>query len=125
MKLRLLKTKSDYEAALAETERLVALDPKAGTAAADRLDLLALLVETYEKSRFPLPAPTPLEAIHFRMEQMGLRPADLVPDLGSRAKVSEVFSGKRRLSLKMIRNLHRRLGIPAEVLINEPSPRRD
>jgi HTH-type transcriptional regulator / antitoxin HigA len=120
MKLKMIKTKKDYSAARREVERLVELDPDHGTPRADRLEVMALLVENYEKKAFPIPRCTPLDAIRFRMDQMGLLPKDLVPYLGSRARVSEVLSGKRGLSLKMIRALHQGLDIPAEVLIREP-----
>jgi HTH-type transcriptional regulator/antitoxin HigA len=81
------------------------------------VELWAWLIEAYENERHPIEPPTPLEAIRFRMEQQGLEPKDLVPFIGSRSKVSEVLSGKRSLSLRMIRALHSKLGIPAEVLI--------
>jgi HTH-type transcriptional regulator/antitoxin HigA len=117
MEPRVIKTEQEHEAALREIEALAALDPKPGTPDGDRLELLATLVETYEKERFPVERPDPVSAIRFRMEQQGLSQADLVPFLGSRSKVSEVLAGKRPLSLAMIRALHDGLGIPAHVLI--------
>ncbi len=87
---------------------------------ADRLELLALLVRDYEDKHYPIDMPDPVEAITFRMEQMGLTRKDLERYIGSRSKVSEVLSGKRRLSLSMIRALHEGLGIPAEVLLGRP-----
>jgi HTH-type transcriptional regulator / antitoxin HigA len=116
MKIRILKNEADYEAALSEIEKLM------GSAApdADRLELLALLVHDYEDKHYPIDMPDPVEAITFRMEQMGLTRKDLERYIGSRSKVSEVLSGKRRLSLSMIRALHEGLGIPAEVLLGRP-----
>jgi HTH-type transcriptional regulator/antitoxin HigA len=111
----------DYEAALAEIEELVDRDPERGTREGDRLELLGLLVEDYESKQLQVAAPTPVEAILFRMEQEGLTRRDLAPYLGGRSKVSEVLSGKRPLSLSMIRALHAGLGIPARLLIQEDS----
>jgi HTH-type transcriptional regulator / antitoxin HigA len=113
MKIRILKNEADYEAALAEIEKLmVSPEPDA-----DRLELLALLVRYYEDKHYPIDLPDPVEAITFRMEQMGLTRKDLERYIGSRSKVSEVLNGKRRLSLSMIKALHDGLGIPAEVLL--------
>jgi HTH-type transcriptional regulator/antitoxin HigA len=116
----ILKTETEYEAALRETERLVALDPASGTPEADRLELLAVLVSDYESRHFQFPAADPIEAIRFRMEQMGLARRDLIPYIGSKSKVSEVLARKRRLTLSMIRALSAGLGIPAPVLVQEP-----
>lgn len=120
MEPRLIKTEEDHKAFLAEVERLVALDPAPSTPEGDRLELLATLVEDYEKKHFPIEKPTAIEAILVRMEEQGLRQKDLVPYIGSRSKVSEVLSGKRGLTLQMIRALHRGLGIPLEILTHEP-----
>lgn len=115
--VKLIKTQQEYETALADLESLIDLDPPAGTPDADRLEVLALLIQDYEAKQFPLSVAHPLEAIRFRMDQQGLSPRDLVPYLGSRAKVSEVLSGKRELTLSMIRALHSGLGIPANALL--------
>jgi HTH-type transcriptional regulator/antitoxin HigA len=116
MKIRILKNEADYEAALAEIEKLMeGIEPDA-----DRLELLALLVRDYEDKHYPIDMPDAVEAITFRMEQMGLTRKDLERYIGSKSKVSEVLSGKRRLSLSMIRALHEGLGIPAEVLLGRP-----
>lgn len=104
---------------LAEIEKLVDLDPVPGTPEAERLDLLALVVRDFESKRFPRRLPTPLEAIRFRMEQQGLTQKDLVPYMGSKSKVSEVLSGKRPLTLSMMRALHTGLGIPADALLHD------
>jgi HTH-type transcriptional regulator/antitoxin HigA len=114
---RVIKTAEEYGSVLAEIEILMDLDPALGSAEADRLELLALLAEHYEQAEFPLAPADPIEAIRFRMDQQGLSPRDLVPYLGSRAKVSEVLSGKRELTLSMIRALHTGLGIPADALL--------
>lgn len=116
MKIRILKNEADYEAALAEIEKLME-SPKPD---ADHLELLALLVDVYEDKHYPIDMPDPVEAITFRMDQTGLTRKDLERYIGSRSKVSEVLSGKRRLSLSMIRALHGGLGIPAEVLLGRP-----
>ncbi len=113
--VRPIRSKADYEAALAEVERL--WGAKAGTAKGDRLDVLATLIEAYEAEHYPMDPPDPVEAIKFRMEQMGLTRKDLEPLIGTRTRVAEVLNGKRRLSIAMIRRLHEKLGIPAETLI--------
>jgi len=114
---RVIKTEKDRQAAFRQIESLALLDPKPGTPAGERLELLATLVEQYEKAHFPIDAPDPIAAIRFRMEQQGLSQADLVPFLGSRSRASEILSGKRPLTLAMIRALRDGLGIPADVLV--------
>jgi HTH-type transcriptional regulator/antitoxin HigA len=110
-----IRSEADYEAALAEVERL--WGAKAGTPKGDRLDVLATLIDSYEAEHFPMDPPDPVEAIKFRMEQQGLTRRDLEPIIGSRARVAEILSRKRGLSIAMIRRLHEELGISAEVLI--------
>jgi len=110
----------EHAEALATLDRLLDLDPQPGTPEADDLQLLALVIETYEKTRWPIGLPDPVDAILFRMDQKGLTRRDLEPYIGSRARVSEVLSGKRALSMRMIRALHAGLDIPLEVLIQEP-----
>ncbi len=117
MKIKLIKTKSEYEAALARVEKL--MDAKRGTAQGDELEVLSLLIHEYEEKIFPIAQPDPVAAIRFRMAQQGLRDKDLVPFLGSRSRVSEVLSGRRALSLRMIRALVRGLRIPANVLLGK------
>jgi HTH-type transcriptional regulator/antitoxin HigA len=119
MEFRVIKNDADYESAVAVAEEIVARDPEAGTVDADQLDLLSVLIEDYEKKQFKFSVPDPISAIKFRMEEQGLRQADLVPLLGSRSRVSEVLSGKRPLTVQMIRALTAGLGIPAEVLVRE------
>jgi HTH-type transcriptional regulator/antitoxin HigA len=113
----LIKTEQQYTAALVRLEAL--MGAAAGTPEADELELLALLIGTYEDQRYPQELPTPAEAIRFRMEQLGLRQKDLVPYLGSASRVSEVLNGKRELTLSMMRALHEGLGIPAAVLLRQ------
>lgn len=117
MAIKPIKTEHDYEAAMSRIDAL--MDAAPGTAECDELDVLAELVEAYENKHFPIELPDPIAALRFRMEQQGLSQQDLVPFIGSRSKVSEVLSGKRPLSLAMIRSLHKGLGIPAEVLLKE------
>lgn len=114
---RVIHTDAEHAEALEVLGRLVVLDPELGTPEAEELELLALLVETYEKERFPIAPPDPIDAIRFRMDQAGLTQRDLVPYIGSKSKVSEVLSGKRPLTLTMIRALHEGLDIPAETLL--------
>ncbi len=113
--LKPIRTKKDYEAALAEVERL--WGARSGTPRGDRLDILATLIEAYEAKHYPMDPPDPIEAILFRMEQQGLSRKDLEPMIGARNRVAEVLNRKRGLSIEMIRQLHEKLGISAEVLI--------
>jgi HTH-type transcriptional regulator / antitoxin HigA len=115
MQIRPIRTAADHEAALAEVERLWESEP--GSPEGERLEVLSLLIEAYELEHFPIDPPEPIDAVLFRMEQLGLRRKDLEPYLGSRARVSEILGGRRCLTLPMIRRLHEGLGIPAEVLI--------
>jgi HTH-type transcriptional regulator/antitoxin HigA len=117
MNVRPIRSDADYEAHLARIAAL--MNAAAGSNEADELDVLTTLVERYEEKQFPIEAPTPVEAIRFRMEQLGWTPRDLEPFIGSRSRVSEVLNGTRALSIDMIRALHRDLEIPAEVLIRE------
>ena len=113
-----IRSEKDYEAALARIEELI--DAEFGSAEGGELDVLVDLVELYESKHVPMRHPSPLTAIEFRMEQGGLSPRDLIPFIGSRAKVSEVLSGKRAITMPMARALHEHLGIPADVLLREP-----
>ena len=113
--LRPIKNERDYEAALAEVERL--WGAHSGTPDGDRLDVLATLIDAYEGGHHPIDPPDPVEAIVFRMEQQGLSRKDLEGIIGTRTRVAEVLNRRRGLSIGMIRRLHDRLGIPAEVLI--------
>jgi len=116
MQIKPIKTKSDHAAALREIERLWGADE--GTAEGDRLEVLTTLVEAYEQAHFPMDAPDPIEAIKFRLEQQGANKQALIGVIGNRTRVYEVLRRDRPLSLAMIRRLHQRLRIPAEVLIH-------
>jgi len=113
--LKPIRNEVDYDAALTEIERL--WGARIGTPQGDRLDILATLVDAYENEHYPMDPPDPIEAIKFRMEQQGLTRKDLEGILGSRTRVAEVLNRRRGLSMNMIRRLHEKLGIPAEVLI--------
>lgn len=121
MKYKVLKGDVEYQAALREAEGLVALDPRAGSSEGDRLELLTLLIEDYERRAYYFEPIEPLEVLEFRMAEQGLRQKDLVPLLGSRSRVSEVLAGKRPLTVQMIRALSTGLGIPADALIGRDS----
>jgi HTH-type transcriptional regulator/antitoxin HigA len=116
--IRAIRTEADYKAALARVDAL--MDADFGTPEGEELDVLADLIELYEARHVPMGYPTALGALRFRMEQADLSPRDLIPFIGSRAKVSEVLSGKRPLTMQMARALHSNLGIPADVLLQQP-----
>jgi HTH-type transcriptional regulator/antitoxin HigA len=116
--LKPIRTEADYQAALGEVERL--WGAPSGTADGDRLDVLATLIDAYESEHFPMDPPDPIDAIRFRMEQQGLSRKDLEGLIGTRTRVAEVLNRRRGLSINMIRRLHERLGISAEVLIRPP-----
>jgi HTH-type transcriptional regulator/antitoxin HigA len=118
MKVKPIRTDADHEAALKEIERL--WGAAENTPDGDRLDVLITLVEAYEQQRYPIDIPDPIQAIQFRLEQEGKDVRALVGVIGSRSRVFEVMRGQRPLSLNMIRALHERFGIPAEVLIQAP-----
>ncbi len=115
MEIKPIKTKKDYAAALKEIERL--FEAKPGTADGDRLEVLTALISIYEEKHHAVPLPNPVDAIQYYMESRGLTRRDLEKYIGSRARVSEVLNRKRAITMEMIRNLHKGLGIPAEVLI--------
>ena len=117
MNIHPIRTKADYKRALREVSAYFDDEPEPGSADGDRFEILTTLVEAYEAKHFPIDAPDPIEAIRFRMEQGGLTVKDLVPSTGQPNRVYEVLNRKRGLTLEMIRNLHRNLGIPAESLI--------
>lgn len=117
---KIIKTEEQYRTYLAEVDRLASDDPASGTAEGDRLELLAKLVEDYEKARFSFNRPDPIEAIRFRMEEQGLRQKDIAPLLGGKNRVSEVLAGKRPLTVAAIRALSEALHIPADLLVREP-----
>ena len=115
MNIKLIKTKKDYEQALARLE--VIFDAKKRTPQGDELELLGMLVDNYENEKFPIGFPDPIEAIKFRMEQLGYTQTDLANVVGLKSRASEILNRKRKLSLEMIRQIHNSLNIPTEVLI--------
>lgn len=117
MNIQPIRTESDHKTALCELSAYFENEPVPGTEEGDRFEILATLVEAYEAKYFPIEAPDPIEAIRFRMEQGGLTVKDLVPSIGQPNRVYEVLNRKRGLTIEMIRNLHRNLGISAESLI--------
>ena len=112
-----IKNDKQYEGTLESIYELIKHDVKPGSELGDKLEVLTILVKAYEEKRHPIPKPHPLEAIRFRLDQLGLSESELSKILGTRSRKSEIFSGKRKLSLQMIRKLHEQLNIPAEVLI--------
>jgi len=117
MNIKPLKTKKDYSLAMSRLEKI--FDAKPSTPEGDELEILGILIEKYESKRYPIEFPDPIEAIKFRMEQLGYNQTDLVNVIGFKSRVSEIMSKKRKLSLDMIRKLHSSLNIPTEVLIKE------
>lgn len=115
MTLKPIKTKKDYSQALERLEMI--FDAKKGSAEGDELEVLAILIEKYEEEHFPIGLPDPIEAIKFRMEQLGYSQGDLAKIVGLKSRASEILNKKRKLSLDMIRQLHDKLKIPTDVLI--------
>src|SRR5277367_400923 len=121
--VRVLRSEADYDAALEEIERYFEREPEPGAPDADRLDLLALIVEDYERKRWLIEPPDAIDAIRYRTEMGGFTQADLGCLLGSRQRASDVLKGKRPLTMSMAWRLHHDWGIPAEALIAPPPPR--
>lgn len=117
MEITPIRTEIDYRAALRVVSQLVDQDPSPDTPEGERLDVLSILIEAYERKHHPIDSPDPVEAIKFRMDQAGLSIKDLEPMIGQPNRVYEVLSYKRPLTLRMIRNLNKGMGIPAQVLI--------
>ncbi|OAQ38552.1 DNA-binding protein [Pedobacter psychrophilus] len=115
MTIKPIKSESDYKAALERLE--IIFDADLNTPEGDELEILSILIENYEDVNFPIDLPDPIEALKFRMEQMGYTPNDLVKVIGLKSRVSEILNKKRKLSLNMIRKLHDQLQIPTEVLV--------
>ena len=115
MKIKPIRTDRDYQEALSFIENLWNAKPR--TPEGDKLEILTTLVEAYEQKKHPILPPDPIEAVKFRMEQLGLCDADLAPCLGGRNRVSEILHRKRSLTVTMLRNLHQKLKIPAESLL--------
>jgi HTH-type transcriptional regulator/antitoxin HigA len=115
MNLKPIRTRKDYQQALDRLE--VIFDARKGTNQGDELEILGILIEQYENERFPIDLPDPIEAIKFRMEQLGYTQTDLARVVGLKSRASEILNRKRKLSLDMIRQLHEKLNIPTDVLI--------
>ncbi|AOW10729.1 helix-turn-helix domain-containing protein [Flavobacterium gilvum] len=115
MEIKPIKTEKDYNQALERLE--IIFDAKKGSPEGDELEVLGILIDQYENDHFPIGLPDPIEAIKFRMEQMGYNQTDLANIVGLKSRASEILNKKRKLSLEMIRQLHDRLNIPTDVLI--------
>ena len=115
--LKPIKNEEEYQTSLARVYELMQGDIIEGSATSDEMEVLSILVSTYEKTHYPVPSPNPIDAIKFRLDQMGMSEKELGDILGFRSRKSEILSGKRKLSLAMIRNLNAVLHIPAEILI--------
>lgn len=115
MNIKPIKSKKDYQQALKRLEQIFQAHP--GTKEGDELEILAMIVEKYEDEHFPIAAPDPIEAIKFRMEQMGYKQKDLEKAIGYKGHVSEILNRKRKLTVEMVRNLHSKFHIPLEALI--------
>ena len=115
MEAKLIKTEADYNEALARMELL--FDAKPNSKEFDEAELLITLIEVYEEQQYKIEAPDPIEAIKFRMEQMGMKRIDMAKYFGTRGRVSEILNRKRKLTLNMIKKLHKEFGIPAESLL--------
>jgi HTH-type transcriptional regulator/antitoxin HigA len=115
MEIKPIKTKTDYNLALERLDLL--FDAKKDSVEGDELEVLGILIDQYENENFPIGFPDPIEAIKFRMEQMGYNQKDLTEIIGLKSRASEILHKKRKLSLEMIRQLHERLNIPTDVLI--------
>lgn len=117
MNLKLIKTEEDYKLALNRLEVIFAAP--IGTSESDEADVVALLVDEYEKQHCPIEAPDPIEAIKIRMEEMQLKQADLISEIGGKSRVSEILNKKRKLTVEMIRNLAVRLNLSAGLLVRD------
>lgn len=117
MKIAPIRNNKDYQNALKRLEEI--FDAKTGTEQGDELEILSILIEKYENEKFPIDLPDPIEAIKFRMEQMGMKPKDLAKVVGYKSRVSEILNKKRKLSLNMIRKINETLLIPTEVLVQD------
>ena len=117
--IRPIKNKKQYKEYLKEAYKLMQIDLKLNSSDSDKLELLSILIEQYEKENYPVDPPHPIEAILFRLDQLNMKKSELTKILGTRSRTSEILSGKRKLSLSMIRKLNIELNIPAEVLIRD------
>ena len=117
MKIKPIRNEEDYQNALQRLDEI--FDAKRGTEEGDELEILAILVDNYENEHFPIEMPDPIEAIKFRMEQMGMKQKDLAEVFGFKSRVSEILNKKRKLTLEMVRKLNTTLHIPTEVLVQD------
>ena len=117
MNIKPIHSDKDYQYALSRIEEL--FDAKAGSEEGDELEILGIMIDEYENKHFPIESPTPLEAIKFRMDQLGWNQSDLSKLFGSKSRASEILSGKRSLSLKQMKLVHKELKIPAEILLQD------
>ena len=117
MEIRVLRNESDYDWALSRLDDL--FDAQSGTPEGDEAEILAILVDEYEKKHYPIEAPDPIEAIKIRMEELGLKQVDLVGEIGGKSRVSEIINKKRKLTIENIRKLSYRLNLSANLLIND------
>ncbi|MFZ1579756.1 MAG: helix-turn-helix domain-containing protein [Saprospiraceae bacterium] len=117
--LRPIKSKEEHSIYLSRAYELMQLDLSPNSIESDELEVISILIEAYEKENFPIESPNPIEAILFRIEQLGMSSSELNKILGSRSRTSEILNGKRKLSIGMIRKLHEKLGIPAQILIKD------
>lgn len=115
MTIKPIKTKKDYQQALERLEEI--FDAAKGTPEGDELEILGILIEKYETEHFPVDLPDPIEAIKFRMEQLGYNQSDLAQVIGLKSRASEILNRKRKLTLQMVRDLHKKLNIPSDVLL--------
>jgi len=117
MRLKIIRTEKDYQESLSRLEKI--FDSKSGSKDGDELEILSILIDQYEKEHFPIDLPDPIEAIKFRMDQMGLKQKDLAEIIGYKSRVSEILNKRRKLNLEMVRKLNTSLRIPTEVLIQD------
>jgi len=117
--LRPIKSKEEHSIYLSRAYELMQLDLSPNSIESDELEVISILIEAYEKENFPIESPNPIEAILFRIEQLGMSSSELNKILGSKSRTSEILNGKRKLSIGMIRKLHEKLGIPAQILIKD------
>ena len=117
MNIKPIKTEKDYQEALRRLEEI--FDAPIDSQESDEADVLGILVDEYEKQHYPIEAPDPIEAIKIRMEELNLRQVDLIPEIGGKSRVSEILNRKRRLTVAMIRELTKRLNLPADILIRD------
>lgn len=117
--LKPIKTTKQHDKYLARAYELMQMDLEPNSKESDELEVLSILIEAYEKSKYPIEAPNPIEAILFRLDQLGMSKSEFSKLLGSRSRASEILKGKRKLSITMIRKLNQQLGISAQTLIQD------